>query len=70
MIIWELWKKRNSMKHEGMNVTEYRVQHNIIRNLRMLLKVRKPYREFPYTWREILKKFENYRARVKVTKVM
>lgn len=31
-ILWKLWKKRNTLKHEGRNTSLQRIMHNITRN--------------------------------------
>lgn len=46
MIILELWKSRNSIKHDGKNISASRVISNITRNLDMLVKVRKSKKRF------------------------
>lgn len=70
IILLELWKKRNSLKHERKDVTEQRLIFNITRNMRMLPKVRKLKLEFSYNWPGILKDFEQLKPTVKVTTVL
>lgn len=54
LIIWESWKRRNGKKHERKEVNVQRMVLNIIRNMRMLLMVRKPKLVFSADWPGIL----------------
>lgn len=42
IIVWELWKRRNTSKHEGKKASFQRILHNVVRTVHMLLKVRNP----------------------------
>lgn len=69
MIIWELWKRRNSLKHEGKILSTQRVIFNITKNIGLLLKVRDPRKDFTNSWHEILKELEIIKAKVNIIKV-
>lgn len=63
IIAQELWMTGNNTKHKGKNMTWQRLVYNITKNLRMLLKVRKQRKDFPFSWEEILKVLEKLKAR-------
>lgn len=42
---------------------------NVTRNIGMLLKVRNPKQLFPYVWPEIVKELDQWKAKLKITKV-
>ncbi|KAH0755036.1 hypothetical protein KY290_025306 [Solanum tuberosum] len=69
IIIWELWRRKNTRKHEELRTTWQRSIHNITGSILRLLKVRKPKRKFPNTWLEIVRELQEYRAVIKITKV-
>ncbi|XP_075099940.1 uncharacterized protein LOC142176380 [Nicotiana tabacum] len=69
-VVWELWKRRNSMKY-GDAVTTCRVIYQVSSNLQALVKVRKPGMEMvPHKWQDLLAMMENFTPKLKVTKVM
>ncbi|XP_075074764.1 uncharacterized protein LOC142162321 [Nicotiana tabacum] len=69
-IVWELWKRRNSMKY-GDGVTTSRVIYQVSSNLQALVKVRKPGMIMvPHKWQDLLAVMENFTPKFKVTKVM
>ncbi|XP_070006056.1 uncharacterized protein [Nicotiana sylvestris] len=69
-VIWEHWKRRNSMKY-GDAVTTSRVIYQVSSNLQALVKVRKPGMDMvPHKWQDLLAMMENFTPKVKVTKVM
>ncbi|XP_070007206.1 uncharacterized protein [Nicotiana sylvestris] len=69
-IVWELWKRRNSMKY-GDGVTTSRVIYQVSSNLQALVKVRKPGMIMvPHKWQDLLAVMENSTHKLKVTKVM
>ncbi|XP_075088439.1 uncharacterized protein LOC142170431 [Nicotiana tabacum] len=69
-VIWELWKRRNSMKY-GDAVTTSRVIYQVSSNLQALVKVRKPGMDMvPHKWKDLLAMMENFTPKLKVTKVM
>lgn len=69
MIVWELWKRNNSRKHEVRTISIQKVIFNVTRNIEILLKVRNPKQEFSYAWQEIVKELEKRRSKLKITKV-
>lgn len=69
IIMWELWRIGNHSKHEEIETTYRRSILNITRNLLMLVKVRKPKRNFLNSSRVILKVLETYSPPLKVLKV-
>jgi len=69
-VVWELWKRRNSMKY-GDAVTTSRVIYQVSSNLQALVKVRKPGMDMvPHKWQDLLAMMENFTPKLKVTKVM
>nr|XP_016509454.1 PREDICTED: uncharacterized protein LOC107826922 [Nicotiana tabacum] len=69
-VVWELWKRRNSMKY-GEAVTTSRVIYQVSSNLQALVKVRKPGMDrVPHKWQNLLEVMENFTPKLKVTKVM
>ncbi|XP_019234932.1 PREDICTED: uncharacterized protein LOC109215344 [Nicotiana attenuata] len=68
-VVWELWKRRNSMKY-GDAVSTSRVIYQVLSILQGLVQVRKPgVRNVPHKWHELLSMMENYTPRLKVDKV-
>lgn len=55
IIISEQWRRRKYRKHEGIQTSDHKNIMNVTKNMFMLLKVRKPKRNFPNNWRGILK---------------
>ncbi|XP_070012994.1 uncharacterized protein [Nicotiana sylvestris] len=69
-IVWELWKRRNSMTY-GDGVRTSRVIYQVSSNLQALVKVRKPGMIMvPHKWQDLLAVMENFTPKLKVTKVM
>ncbi|XP_075080127.1 uncharacterized protein LOC142165483 [Nicotiana tabacum] len=69
-VVWELWKRRNSMKY-GNAVTTSRVIYQVSSNLQALVKVRKPVMDMvPHKWQDLLAMMENFTLKLKVTKVI
>ncbi|XP_070029417.1 uncharacterized protein [Nicotiana sylvestris] len=69
-VVWELWKRRNSMKY-GDVVTTSRVIYQVSSNLQALVKVRKPGMDMvPHKWQDLLAMMENFTPKLKVTKFM
>lgn len=66
IIIWELWRRRNNIKHEVKNIIGQRMMYNITRNLKMLLKISKLNLEFCYEWPGILKEFQQLNTELEV----
>ncbi|XP_019257820.1 PREDICTED: uncharacterized protein LOC109236045 [Nicotiana attenuata] len=70
IIVWELWKRRNSNKH-GEPVTTNRVVYQVCTTIQSLIKVRKPrIVQVPFRWPNILRMMENYTPRLKISKVL
>ncbi|XP_070007342.1 uncharacterized protein [Nicotiana sylvestris] len=69
-VVWELWKRRNSMKY-GEAVTTSRVIYQVSSNLQALVKVRKPGMDMvPHKWQDLLARMENFTPKLKVTKII
>jgi len=62
-VIWELWRRRNKMKHEGKKTSLHRIIHNVTRNIFMLIQLRKTRMA---SCPEMIKELESYRTRMKV----
>ncbi|XP_019240114.1 PREDICTED: uncharacterized protein LOC109220105 [Nicotiana attenuata] len=68
-IVWELWKRRNSLKHgEGVSVS--RVIYQVSTHLQHLVQMRKPNIQVPHRWSNLLTMMENYTPRLKYEKVL
>nr|XP_009764832.1 PREDICTED: uncharacterized protein LOC104216481 [Nicotiana sylvestris] len=68
IIIWELWKRRNIMKHEGGAESFHRVVHEVNKTLHYLARVRYPWLpNIPLLWQDMIKYFEGYKPYI-VTK--
>ncbi|XP_070037047.1 uncharacterized protein [Nicotiana tomentosiformis] len=68
IITWELWKRRNSMKHEGGAVSFHRVVHDVNKTLHYLARVRYPWLpNIPLLWPDMARFFEEYKPYI-VTK--
>lgn len=48
----------------------HRIIHNVVGTMHMLLKVRKPECKFSGNWSYLMQQLENFRARVKVRKIL
>ncbi|KAF3658017.1 hypothetical protein FXO38_13428 [Capsicum annuum] len=70
MLIWELWKRRKSLKHEGKGVSVHKMIVNIKRHLKKLLKVRKPALNFRGDYPAIMHQFRQLKPTIKVIGVM
>ncbi|XP_070022972.1 uncharacterized protein [Nicotiana sylvestris] len=69
-VVWDLWKRRNSMKY-GDAVTTSRVIYQVSSHLQALVKVRKPRMDMvPHKWQDLLAMMENFTPKLKVTKVI
>ncbi|XP_019242354.1 PREDICTED: uncharacterized protein LOC109222448, partial [Nicotiana attenuata] len=68
-IVWELWKRRNSLKHgEGVSVS--RVIYQVSTHIQHLVQMRKPNIQVPHRWSNLLTMMENYTPRLKYEKVL
>ncbi|XP_060212295.1 uncharacterized protein LOC132639929 [Lycium barbarum] len=69
IIIWELWKRRNTMRHDGkVSITKliYQVMHTLIQ----FMKVRKRnFKYAPYRWSVVVEALQRYSSQVKVIQV-
>ncbi|XP_047268179.1 uncharacterized protein LOC124898584 [Capsicum annuum] len=68
--MWELWRKTNALKYEGKGVSLHRLIMNVTRQLRMLLKVRKPTLEFSFEWLVILQQLSQLKPTIKAISVL
>lgn len=69
VIVWELWKRRNSYKY-GDAVTINRVVYQISSTLQSLIKVRKPgISQVSHRWPDMLKMMEQFTPNLRYTKV-
>lgn len=67
-IVWELWKRRNSLKY-GEIVSVIMVLYQISTSLQALVQMRKPGIRVPHKCIELLHMLENYTPRLKFDKV-
>ncbi|XP_075097367.1 uncharacterized protein LOC142174878 [Nicotiana tabacum] len=70
IIMWELWRRRNSYKH-GEEVTIRRVIYHVSTTIQSLVRLRKPaVANIPQNWPDILQIMEQYTPKLKITKVL
>ncbi|XP_070050771.1 uncharacterized protein [Nicotiana tomentosiformis] len=70
LIVWNLWKKRNSRKH-GKNVSINRLIFQISTSIQMLLKVRRPYfKGVIANWPDLHEKLSQHIPKLRYTKVL
>nr|XP_016466227.1 PREDICTED: uncharacterized protein LOC107788988 [Nicotiana tabacum] len=70
IIVWELWKRKNSYKY-GEAVTVSRVIYQISSTLQDLVRLRKSsLQNVPHKWPDLLHVMEHYMQKLKVTKVL
>lgn len=64
LILWELWKKRNSRRH-GVEVSLTTMIHNIQSNIQWLIEGLNPNMRIKgYTWEELMKALTEYKPRL------
>ncbi|XP_060200867.1 uncharacterized protein LOC132629156 [Lycium barbarum] len=69
IITWELWKRRNTIKHGG-KISFKRVVHEVNNNLYFLTRVRYPWLEnLPFLWPDLIYGLENIQPHT-ITKVV
>ncbi|XP_019240885.1 PREDICTED: uncharacterized protein LOC109220870 [Nicotiana attenuata] len=68
-IVWELWKRRNSLKY-GTAVSVSRVIYQVSSTLQNLVQSRKPGLQVPHNWSELLQMLEQYTPTLKHEKVI
>ncbi|XP_019240115.1 PREDICTED: uncharacterized protein LOC109220106 [Nicotiana attenuata] len=68
-IVWELWKRRNSLKY-GTAVSVNRVIYQISSTLQNLVQLRKPGLQVPHHWSNLLQMLEQYTPKLKYEKVL
>ncbi|XP_016514982.1 uncharacterized protein LOC107831708 [Nicotiana tabacum] len=68
-IVWELWKRRNSLKY-GEAVSVSRVIYQVSYTLQSLVKLKKPGLQVPHKWLDLLTMIEQYTPRLKYDKVL
>ncbi|XP_060182106.1 uncharacterized protein LOC132611743 [Lycium barbarum] len=69
VIVWELWKRRNTIQHGGkvsVNKLKYKIMHTVI----LFMKTRRSnFKYAPYSWQELLKSLQSYSPKVKIYQV-
>ncbi|KAH0636371.1 hypothetical protein KY290_036809 [Solanum tuberosum] len=68
-VIWELWRKRNMMKHEEKQTSVARIIHIVTRNVYMLERLRKPCMSCPIKWSGMLIEWTRYIPKFKIKRV-
>nr|XP_009759526.1 PREDICTED: uncharacterized protein LOC104212044 [Nicotiana sylvestris] len=68
-IVWELWKRRNSLKY-GDVVSGNRVIYQVSSTIQALVKIRKPGIYVPHKWQDLLHTLENYVPKLRWEKVL
>ena len=68
-IVWELRKRRNSLKY-GEAVSVSRVIYQVSTTLQALVQVRKPSLCVPHKWQDLLNMLQNYTPKLKFEKVI
>lgn len=70
IIIWELWKRRNTLKHEG-KISNTKLIYQVMHTLILFLKIkRNNFKYAPYNWSAVLEAINNYSPKVKVFPVL
>ncbi|XP_019251272.1 PREDICTED: uncharacterized protein LOC109230201 [Nicotiana attenuata] len=70
IIVWELWKRRNSYKY-GDAVSMNKVIYQVSTTLQHLVKCRKPsLQNVPHKWPDLIDMMEQFTPKLKYTKVM
>ncbi|KAG5588396.1 hypothetical protein H5410_048830 [Solanum commersonii] len=69
-VIWELWRKRNRMKHERKQTSVARIIHNVTRNVYMLVRLRKPRIPVHIKWSDMLIEWTRYIPKLKIKRVL
>ncbi|XP_070034636.1 uncharacterized protein [Nicotiana tomentosiformis] len=70
IISWEIWKRRNAMKHEGRTISVKRVVHEVNNTLHQLAKLRFAWLgNIPFLWLDKISFFESYKPVVITKKV-
>ncbi|XP_060170728.1 uncharacterized protein LOC132601671 [Lycium barbarum] len=69
VIVWELWKRRNTLLRGGklsVNSLRYKIMHSII----LFMKARrKNFKYAPYNWVDLLKALHTYTPKLRITQV-
>ncbi|XP_070029656.1 uncharacterized protein [Nicotiana sylvestris] len=68
-IVWELWKRRNSLKY-GEAVSVSRVIYQVSSTVQALVQLKKPGLRVPQKWLDLLTMIEQYTPRLKYDKVL
>lgn len=70
IIVYELWKMRNNIKHEGKGLTLHKVIFNVTKNIGLLLRVKHPNQKYSSSWPRIINELKLKKAKLKITKVV
>ncbi|XP_070005263.1 uncharacterized protein [Nicotiana sylvestris] len=68
-IVWELWKRRNSLNY-GKVVSISRVIYQVSTTLQALVQERKPGLQVPHKWQDLITMLEHYTPSLKFEKVI
>nr|XP_009781571.1 PREDICTED: uncharacterized protein LOC104230453 [Nicotiana sylvestris] len=68
-IVWELWKRKNSLKY-GEAVSVSRVIYQVSSTMQALVQLKKPGLHVPHKWLDLLTMMEQYTPRLKYDKVL
>ncbi|XP_060200166.1 uncharacterized protein LOC132628400 [Lycium barbarum] len=70
IIMWEIWKRRNAIKH-GANVTFTRLQYQVSHTIHQLCKTRYPWlRNISMDWTALVQYLGNYKPKLFYAKVL
>ncbi|KAH0650456.1 hypothetical protein KY284_030368 [Solanum tuberosum] len=70
IIVWELWKRRNTIRH-GNKISSNKVIYQIMHTLIQFMKTRRRNCTYiPYKWAMVVEAIHNYNPTVKVTRVI
>ncbi|KAH0663239.1 hypothetical protein KY284_028170 [Solanum tuberosum] len=70
IIVWELWKRRNTLKN-GKKISSNKVIYQIMHTLILFMKTRRRNCTYiPYKWTMVVEAIHNYNPTVKVTRVI
>ncbi|WMV29043.1 hypothetical protein MTR67_022428 [Solanum verrucosum] len=69
IILWELRKRRNAIKHGG-KMSHMKLMYQVMHTIVMFMKVRSNFKYAPYEWSELVQVLQVYTPKLKVRQVL
>lgn len=70
IILWELWKRRNAIKHGG-KISHEKLMYQVMHTIVLMLKVRRSnFKYTPYDWKELVQALQGYTPKIRVEQVL